>query len=364
MKFNVTIAYPSPLIALGSLIFNGTSIWVNSVDETEYVPYYIYLDSLTVASVRMPSTGSLLYRNSYLDPNEQHTVTVQPARLLESVIIETDVGDETTIVMSTDDSRYFGRTGFVSTGQWNTFACFSEGRTAGMCHVSEGSGSEISYMFQGDAITIWGAVEDQDSLYQVSVDDVRPISFAGSNATMPRPAAVLAHYSNLGSGPHTIRLMSLPRNGRSRIEVDYVQIYAKVPLTGSSPTTVEPSIASSTPLIGDAPQPQAAGRNLSKSAVIGIVVGTLLGVLALIGLLSVIKLRQKKKLLAAERRREAYVAAAAVAGVRVDFDARGSRDFDEATLASSKFSVEDGQELSMIESRTETKRLEEAAKDR
>ncbi|KAG8909076.1 hypothetical protein FRC01_007151 [Tulasnella sp. 417] len=303
------------------------------------------------------STGNLLYHNSYLDPNEQHTVTVQPARLLESVIIETDLGDES-IIMMRDDGPFFERTGFVTTGQWNTGACFGEGRISATCHVSEGSGSEVSYMFQGDGIALLGAVEDHDSLYEVSVDGVRPMSFAPSNATTPGSVTVLAYYSNLGPGPHTIKLTSLPRNGRSRIEVDYFRIFAKfpMPVTGSSPT-VEPSIASSTPLIGD-------GHHLSKSAVIGIVVGTLLGVLALIGLLFVIKLRQKNKLLAAERRREAYVAAAAVAGVRVDFDAKGSRDFDEATLASSNFSVKDGQELSMIESRTETKRLEEAAKDR
>ncbi|KAG8893217.1 hypothetical protein FRC01_013722 [Tulasnella sp. 417] len=116
--------------------------------------------------------------------------------------------------------------------------------------------------------------------------------------------------------------------------------------------------------MGDAPQSQAVGHHLSKSAIIGTVVGTLLGVLALIGLIFIIKRRQKNKAAVAARRRSAALAAAAVAGVRVNFSARRSRDFDEATLASSKFSVKEGLELSAIESQTETKRLEEAAKGR
>ncbi|KAG8892563.1 hypothetical protein FRC01_014090, partial [Tulasnella sp. 417] len=197
---------------------------------------------------------------------------------------------------------------------------------------------------------------DRDSLYRVSVDGVRPISFAASNVTTPRPITVLAHYSNLGPGSHTIKLTSLPSDGRSRVEVDYAQVYLKLAVTGTSSTAVGPSIASSTPLIGDAAQSQGAGHNLSKSAIVCIVVGTLLGVLALIGLLFLIKRRQKNKAAVAARRRSAALAAAAVAGVRVDFSARRSRDFDEATLASSKFSVKEGLELSVIESQTDTRR--------
>ncbi|KIO30722.1 hypothetical protein M407DRAFT_20252 [Tulasnella calospora MUT 4182] len=352
MKFNVTIASPSPLIALGSLIFNGTSIWLDSVWQTQSVPYTVYLDSTEFASVRSPS-NDLLYHTTNLDQNEQHTVIIQPARLLDSVIVEMDLGAEADVMMSMDDGQLFQQAGFVATGQWNTDACLGAGRAAGTCHVSEGSGSEISYTFEGDAITLWGAAENQYSLYQVSIDGVRPISFTPSNTTTSRPVTILAHYSNLGFGSHTIKLTSLPKDGKSRVEVDYAQVYTKSSIAGSTPVTTG-STASSTAL------PAAeSSSHLSKSAIIAIVVGTLLGVLALVGLFFIYKLRQKNKAIAAARRRDAAVAAA---GVRVDFSARRSRDFDEATLASSRFSVKEGLELSVIESQAEARRPEEAAK--
>ncbi|KAG8909075.1 hypothetical protein FRC01_007150, partial [Tulasnella sp. 417] len=226
VKFNVTIASPSPLIALGSLIFNGTSIWVNSVGVNQSVPYTVYLDSDEFGAVHTPS-NDLLYHAGNLDLNDQHTVTVRPARLLESVIVETDPGDNYAITISLHDGQRFEQDGFVTTGQWSTDSCLGEGRIAGTCYVSEGTGSSISYTFLGDAITLWGAVEDHDSLYQVSMDGVRPISFAASNVTTPRPITVLAHYSNLGLDYHTIKLTSKPSDGRSRVEVDYAQVYTK-----------------------------------------------------------------------------------------------------------------------------------------
>ncbi|KAG8893216.1 hypothetical protein FRC01_013721, partial [Tulasnella sp. 417] len=133
MKFNVTISSPSPVIALGSLIFNGTSIWVNSVGVNQSVPYTVYLDSDDFGAVRTPS-NALLYHASNLDPNDQHTVTVQPARLLESVIVETDLGDNTALLISMDDGQLFEENGFVTTGQWSTDSCLGEGRIAGTCH--------------------------------------------------------------------------------------------------------------------------------------------------------------------------------------------------------------------------------------
>ncbi|KAG8953441.1 hypothetical protein FRC04_002283 [Tulasnella sp. 424] len=357
MKFNVTIAAPSPLIALGSLIFNGSSIWVNSVWETQIVPYTLYLDSLTFVSNRVPS-DDLLYHAVNLAQNEEHTVIVNPARLLDSVIVEMDLGDEADMMMSMDDGQLFLQDGFIATGQWNTNACLGDGRADGTCHVSEGSGSEISYTFEGDAITLWGATEGQYTLYQVSMDGAKPIAYSPSNTTITSPITILAHYSNLGLGSHTITLTSLPRDGKSRIEVDYAQVYTKSTATsGSSPTIAGPITSTSTSNSSDA---HAIG-SLSKSATIGIIVGAILGALLLVALFFAYRRRQQNKRLAATTRRNSALAVAA--GVRMDFNpSRRSRDFDEETLASSKFSIKEGLELSAIESQTDVPRPEEAAK--
>ncbi|KAG9022417.1 hypothetical protein FS837_006374 [Tulasnella sp. UAMH 9824] len=326
-----------------------------STDDPKYVPFHVYLDALDFASVRLP-VSNLFYHGSNLGANEQHTVTVQPARILESVVVEMDFGDKVDMKLSMNDVQLFQQEGFVATGQWNTNPCLGAGQSRVTCLVSEGTGSEISYTFQGDAITLWGAAENTNSLYQVSVDGVLPIFYSPSNTTRSNLIIPLAHYSDLGPGSHTIKLTSMPKDGKARIEVTYAHVYTKLSATSDSPTTTGESnpAAAITSLIGEVPQPQAASH-LSKAAIIAIVVGTLLGVLALIGLLFMFKLRQKNKQLAAARSREAAVAAA---GVRVDFSLRRSRDFDEETLASSKFSIKEGLELSVIESQTETKKPE------
>ncbi|KAG9008885.1 hypothetical protein FRB90_008678 [Tulasnella sp. 427] len=346
MKFNVTINSPSPLLALGSLVFNGTAIWLGSVWETQSVPYTVYLDGKSFSDVRTPA-NDLLYYSAVLDPSEVHSLVLQPASLLKSVVVEMDLGDYADTMLSMDDGQLFEQDGFVTAGTWRTDKCLGDGRASGTCHVSEGSGSEIAYTFEGDAITLWGAAEDSSALYHVSMDGADPISYAPSKntSTSSHPVAVLAHYSNLGPGSHTIKLQSLPRDGKSRIEVDYAQVYTKSGSTAGSTTSTSPNTSTS-PTSGVVPLTPSIG-SLSKRATIGIIVGSILGAVLLTGLFFLYKHRQQKKRLAE--------AAAARRAVQAQFSVnkRKSRDFDEETLASSRFSVKEGLELSVLESQTE-----------
>lgn len=79
----------------------------------------------------------------------------------------------------------------------------------------------------GDAVTVWGAVEGVNSFYTVSIDGLQPTSYSPPNTTSSRPITVLAHASNLGAGSHTLTLTSQPKDGKSRVEIDSVQLYAK-----------------------------------------------------------------------------------------------------------------------------------------
>ncbi|KAG8953438.1 hypothetical protein FRC04_002280 [Tulasnella sp. 424] len=127
---------------------------------------------------------------------------------------------------------------------------------------------------------------------------------------------------------------------------------------GQSPPLDGPIASTSIPNSSDA---HAEVGSLSRSATIGIIVGAILGALALAALFFAYRCRQQNKRLAASARRNSALAAAA--GVRMDFNPSRrsrSRDFDEETLASAKFSVKEGLELSAIESQTDVPRPEEA----
>lgn len=78
----------------------------------------------------------------------------------------------------------------------------------------------------GDAITVWGSLENSRARYSYSIDGGQALSSSSNaNFTSSRPSTVLAHASNLGSGNHYITITSSPLDNVSRLEIDYIQIY-------------------------------------------------------------------------------------------------------------------------------------------
>lgn len=71
----------------------------------------------------------------------------------------------------------------------------------------------------GPLITIWGAVENSNSLYTVSIDGSEPKLYTPPSNASPVKVVALAHASNLGPGQHTVTVKTLPKDGRSRIEI-------------------------------------------------------------------------------------------------------------------------------------------------
>ncbi|KAG9050403.1 hypothetical protein FS837_005748 [Tulasnella sp. UAMH 9824] len=355
MKFNVTIASPSPLIAAGSLIFNGTAIWLRSGVPTTS-RYAVNLDSTAFDYANQPSPNLLFHADS-LGQDMEHDVNIQPASILDTVVIEMDLGDQADVILSYDDSMVFQEDGFTTKGQWTSNECLGSGRAAGTCHVSEGTGSEFTYKFEGftqigwdllptgDAITLWGAVEGVNSFYTVSIDGLEPTFYSPPNTTSPRPITVLAHASNLGPGSHTLTLTNQPKDGESRIEIDSVQLYAK--------TTVGSSDAPSGSSAGISTIPSAEGSSggLSKTAKIAIIGGVVCGIILLGALLAFILLMRKRNARSAAHSRNPSTYTGA-SGIRVDIKTR-TRDDDESTLAGSVADMKkDGMELGPLESQT------------
>ncbi|KAG8895893.1 hypothetical protein FRC01_012140 [Tulasnella sp. 417] len=342
MKFNVTITSPSPLIAAGSLLFNGTAVWLQSNTPTT-TSYAVNLDSTPFDYADGQPSSNLLFHATTLSQDMEHNVLIQPASILERVVIEMDLGDQADAIMSLDDSMLFQEDDFTTKGQWNTDECLGSGRAAGTCHVSEGTGSEFSYKFEGDAITLWGAVEGVNSLYTVSIDGLEPTSYSPPNVTSSRPVVVLAHASNLGAGPHTLTLTSQPKDGRSRIEIDSVQLYAKM--------TSGPSDSPSGSSPGHSTTPSAAGASsggLSKTAKIAIIGGVVCGIILLGALLAFFLLMRKRNV----QKPSTFTGGLAASGIRVDIKTH-SRDDDEDTLAGSVVDMKkDGMELGPLESQT------------
>ncbi|KAG8899519.1 hypothetical protein FRC01_010482, partial [Tulasnella sp. 417] len=154
-------------------------------------------------------------------PNVEHTISYQPISMVEAVVIQVDVDEG---LRSLNDRIPFDRAltkeKTKKKGIWKAQRCLWDGRKPGYCRVSEGTGSEFTYTFSGPMITIWGALENVNSLYTVSIDGSEPKLYRPPSNISPEPIVALAHASNLGPGRHTITVRSVPEDGKSRIEID------------------------------------------------------------------------------------------------------------------------------------------------
>ncbi|KAG9018972.1 hypothetical protein FRB90_007736 [Tulasnella sp. 427] len=335
MLFNVTISSPSPLLTSGPLFFNGTAVWLQSGLPTT-TSYVVNLDSTEYTYTGGQPSTNLLFSSDSLTEDMRHKVIVQPASILDNVIIQMDLGDQADAIMSLDDSMLFQEDGFTSKGKWTSDECLGSGRAAGTCHVSQGSGSEFTYEFEGDAITIWGAVEGTESFYTVSIDNSKSTSYSPPNTSSSRPITVLAHASNLGAGTHSLTLTNQPKDGQSRIEIDSVQLYAK---TTSGSSTVPSGSTSSDPTSSSATSTSSASTTgLSKTAKIAIIGGIACGVILLGALIAFVVLMRRRNRRSAPSTafNRSMGTGSGIAAARVDLPPpTRPRDYDEDTLAGS-----------------------------
>jgi len=230
----------------------------------------VILDSETFSYTQYPSSSNELWSQAGL-ASGQHRVEVIPHSVLDSAVIEMDVDAQ--MMLAIDDSQLFNtpplQTSISVHGDWISNQCFGAAH-AGTCHASQAAGDSFSYTFQGDAISVWGALEDVQAGYTVSIDGSSPASYTGNAASASSSPVILATASNLGPGNHVITITNAPADGSSRLQIDYVTLFTDLSSSSSSP-------------------------QISKSTKIGLIVGGVLGCfLFASGLMAYLLLREKQ----------------------------------------------------------------------
>ena len=79
-------------------------------------------------------------------------------------------------------------------------------------------------MSEGDAITVYGAVNGAESQYTVSIDGSEPKEYIGVAASNDSSVA-LALASNLGPGSHVLTIVNNAGNGLGKVEIDYALLW-------------------------------------------------------------------------------------------------------------------------------------------
>ncbi|KAJ6524014.1 hypothetical protein B0H19DRAFT_880169, partial [Mycena capillaripes] len=230
--------------------FNGTQVFVYGAKRDNHGPYSITLDGSTttfdgfsrtalwttlfVSDALTQGLHTVTVTNQMRNPNNayldidyasSHICPLLPAILkpwLPQITWTSSVAEHGETVTLEDTAS-----GFLYEPQaaWITdpAAMLLSGFSSGNGHATIASGAPASLTFQGDVITIFGAVGPSIAPYSVQLDGTPRGTL---NVTKQRytPQVALYHADNLGTGLHTLVLTSQPAAESQVLAIDYAQV--------------------------------------------------------------------------------------------------------------------------------------------
>ncbi|KAG8900064.1 hypothetical protein FRB99_006274 [Tulasnella sp. 403] len=228
MKWNATITFPSPLLMAGSMLFNGTGLWLTSSTAHSGLNYTVSLDSSSSFSSTVNPSNLTLFQSRDLSTSSPHSFKISPASVLASVTVEMDLANANRTIF-VDDNTIWGTTNAVDavptiTGNWTQEQCFGTTQAAQRCHSTRIPGASIALHFTGSAITLFGSMESSQSSYSVSLDGSEPTTYSGFNASTNVTTA-LAYFGSLAPVTHTLTIVNTPLDGKSGLGIDGYQLW-------------------------------------------------------------------------------------------------------------------------------------------
>ncbi|KAJ7643681.1 hypothetical protein FB45DRAFT_692561, partial [Roridomyces roridus] len=210
--------------------FNGTAIWIFGAKRPNHAPYSVTLDGVTTpfdghadpAVFQTPLFGA-----TNLPTNQIHTVTITNQEddptlnyldidFITWTSVVADPNAPTTVVRANEDAAF----SFHPPSAWSN-------TTIGTSTSSQQASAVLT--FEGDEVTLYGAVGPNSGPYTISIDDGPPSTHNASkiNATDQVP---LYYASNLGAGTHTLNISNAGPE-TSTLGIDYAV------MRGHSPTS-------------------------------------------------------------------------------------------------------------------------------
>ncbi|KAJ7682870.1 hypothetical protein B0H17DRAFT_50240 [Mycena rosella] len=237
--------------------FNGTQVYVFGAKRDNHGPYSITLDgaSTTLDGFSAVATFSTLFVSNVL-PQGIHTITVTN-ELNDATKAFLDIDFITWTTTSTDSGEVVtiedtaSQFAYQPATSWNTdltsslLTGFSGNNgqcvilvsrlfpRSPLCSVTQTTGASTVISFTGDFITVFGAVGPTIARYTVKVDGATGATFNATKSAYT-PQTALYHADGLGSGQHTIELISQPAVEGQVFAVDYAQVAPTPTTTGTS----------------------------------------------------------------------------------------------------------------------------------
>ncbi|KLO14587.1 hypothetical protein SCHPADRAFT_903125 [Schizopora paradoxa] len=213
-----------------SFAFKGTAVWLFGAKRSNHGNYSVTLDDVSPSQVFDGNNANgefrtLLYGASGLSFGDHKVVitnlltnVTEPFVDLDFIILESVVGDDdsggsdsplaTTIATVSRSSTLFefGGTGWINSPYNQSFQA-----TDGM--YTSTPGDTLFFTFEGEAVTVVGAVGPLCGQYNVSLDNSTSTSYNGSRVE-PNAGQILFYASGLEHGIHNLLFTNLPPSSK------------------------------------------------------------------------------------------------------------------------------------------------------
>ncbi|KAJ7468666.1 hypothetical protein FB451DRAFT_378623 [Mycena latifolia] len=211
--------------------FNGTQVYVFGAKRDNHGPYAVTLDgsSTTLNGFSADPVFSTLFVSDVLQQGI-HTVTItneltdtaKPFLDIDFITWTSTVAGDGEVVTLEDTSTQFS---YQPATSWSTDLSSSllTGFSSNNGHTTLTTGASTTITFAGDFITVFGPVGPTIARYTVKVDGATGATFNATKAAYT-PQTPLYHADGLGSGQHTIELISQPAVAGQVFAIDFAQV--------------------------------------------------------------------------------------------------------------------------------------------
>jgi len=289
--------------ATATVNFNGTGIQFYGGHNPSYGTYTLSVDGNPVATGTSTSIGvetkQLLASASGLT-NGPHVAVLTSTGVgmdLDFVNLSTQVGavGSTTTSAVYDDAN----PAITYAGSWAT--ANNTEYLDDTLHYSQSPGSAASLSFSGNGVAIYGTVSPDHANVQISIDgQMTMVNTQSAFIAELHPQTLLYYNNGLDSSQHML-IITNPgqQNGTGPfIDLDSITVYsASIQGTPAGEGAPSPSTLSnqSAGSAGDNSSPPKPHSGLSTGAMIGIVVGAVVIILALLALVALLFIRRRKR---------------------------------------------------------------------
>jgi len=215
-----------------TLNFNGTSVWIFGAKRGNHGNYSVSLDgqSPLMFSGLQADPGSFQFPLYFATGLTQgpHKVVVTNVPIdsnhpwfdIDFITWQTQYGGATessTDALQEDDNSAWS---YSPASSWSTDVSQLPGFSSGSGHATFTDGSSATYRFNGDTISIYGAVGPAAAPYTVSLDG-GPVTTYNGTELRYYPQSLLYYADNLGPGNHMVNLVAHPAGFGQALSIDY-----------------------------------------------------------------------------------------------------------------------------------------------